>query len=77
MEGGPGGYDPRQVALRDEHLVTRAWRYWGSCRNRHLFSLQVQRSSAIGARRVRVEKSVHLLLEQASLEGAQKLFGLG
>ena len=39
--------------------------------------LELERRAAVRARRMRVEKSVDLLLEEVSLEGAKELFGLG
>src|SRR2546425_6064388 len=39
--------------------------------------LELERRPAVRARRARVEKGVNLLLEEVSLEGAEKLFGLG
>src|SRR6266446_2617971 len=39
--------------------------------------LELERRAAVRARRMRVEKSVDLLLEEVSLEGAEQLFGLG
>ena len=39
--------------------------------------LELEGGTAVRARRMRVEKGVNLLLEEVSLEGAEKLFGLG
>ena len=39
--------------------------------------LELERRPAVWTGRTRVEKGVDLLLEEVSLEGAEKLFGLG
>ena len=39
--------------------------------------LELEGCAAVRARRMRVEKGGNLLLEEVSLEGAEKLFGLG
>ena len=39
--------------------------------------LELERGTAVLARRGRIEKGVDLLLEEASLEGVEQLFGLG
>src|SRR6267142_196796 len=39
--------------------------------------LELEGCAAVRARRMRVEKGVNLLLEEVSLEGAEKLFALG
>jgi hypothetical protein len=39
--------------------------------------LELERRPAVRARRMRIEKGGDLLLEEVSLEGAEKLFGLG
>src|SRR5262249_24070188 len=39
--------------------------------------LELERCAAVRARRMRVEKGGNLLLEEVSLKGAEKLFGLG
>ena len=39
--------------------------------------LKLERGTAVLARRGRLEKGVDLLLEEALLEGAEQLFGLG
>ncbi len=39
--------------------------------------LELERRPAVRARRMRVEKGGDVLLEEVSLEGAEKLFGLG
>ena len=39
--------------------------------------LELEGCAAVGARRMRVEKGVNLLLQEVALEGAEQLFGLG
>ena len=39
--------------------------------------LELEGCAAVRARRMRVEKGVNLLLQKVTLEGAEKLFGLG
>ena len=39
--------------------------------------LELERCAAVRAIRARVEKGIDVLLEEVSLQGAEKLFGLG